>query len=111
ERRRRRFNQAILASGMKLGGGLGPSGSRSVDCGNHDTPRFGAKLDVPLKPCLLEQQLGDANALGVADGNDAGLHGGSCEWRLRRYNVITAAECDTNRVRCPGREVTCPRIR
>ena len=58
---------------MELCGGLCPAGA-GAPCRRDDDPTaFRVQLDLAAEASVFEEWLGNSNALGVADGNDAGL--------------------------------------
>jgi hypothetical protein len=69
------LDEAIFATSMQLAGGGSPAGPRTARRGNHDLTGLGAKLDIAGQSRLLEERFGNADALGIADGNDTGLDG------------------------------------
>ena len=73
KRRSGRRDQSVLTALVKRGCGLRPPRPGLPDRGNKDLPVFGVQLDITDQASLLKEGLGDANALRIADGDNAGF--------------------------------------
>jgi hypothetical protein len=79
--------KSIFAACVELSGGFAPTRAWLANGGNYDAATLRMELDIARKPRLLEEGLGDADTLGVADGDDAGFDGGGAGHGS--YNVTT----------------------
>lgn len=75
--------------------GLRPDGTRSVDGTNQQDPVAGDQFHLTRQPGSLQDRLGNANPLRVADGDDLGLQGDDSKANVptgdhgSNYSVLT----------------------
>jgi hypothetical protein len=80
---------------MELGGCLCPASAGTPRGGDYDPAVLSMQLDFATEAGVLEEGLRDADALRVANGDDAGFDGTGA--RHGRYNVSTDGFADKDR--------------